>query len=95
MTQGMMELIDCDVPTLGLVLGASVSQSSFPTWGSGYEARLVIFQPWRPPEVRNGTGVSPAPAGSQPLWETGSERDTFKDHKPAKAIKAILDAPVV
>ena len=35
------------------------SQNSFPTWGPGHEARLVMFHLRRPREVGNGTGATP------------------------------------
>lgn len=69
----MMEFVDYGISALGLVFGDSSSQNSFPTWRSGCEARLVMFQLGRPTEVGNdGTGLRPAPAGTQPLREMWS-----------------------
>lgn len=69
----MMEFVDYGISALGLVFGDSLSQNSFPTWRSGREARLVMFQLGRPTEVGNdGTGLRLAPAETQPLRETWS-----------------------
>lgn len=61
-------LIVCDLSALRLAFGGSVSPNRFPTWGSGCEARRVMLQ-LGTRKVENGTGVRPAPAGTQPLGE--------------------------
>lgn len=83
----------CDVSALDLMFEAPASQSSFPTWGSGCEARQVVFQLGRSIETGNGTAVTPVPAGTLPLRETWSE--TCKGSRVTNntyAVKAIFIA---
>lgn len=63
------------VGCFGLVFGASGSQNSFPTWGSGCEARLMMFHLRRPIEVGNGIGVTPVYLQGPSLWGRLGLRD--------------------